>query len=186
MGTMPLRLVKETQSTNSHVQWSIWRAIEGAVYSHWFFGCVFFLFWMEVDNMMSFTRNDIWEIFVFLFGAFISLYSKDQHKTSVYFLSWKMLSTLFWALPRKSSPPLPQRASSVWLQKDVYLWHLPSGFRPCQPFTSPEHTKPRSPQRTRGSPGFISVIFAPDFGICKIAENQISFHWRQLCHLWFS
>lgn len=71
--------------------------------------------------MMSFTRNYIWEVFVFLFGAFTSSVFKDQHKTSAYFLSWKMLSTLCLALPRKSSPLQPQQGSSVWVQKDVYL-----------------------------------------------------------------
>lgn len=44
--------------------------------------------------MMSFTRYYTWEIFVFLFGAFTSSVFKDQHKTTVYFLSWKMLSVV--------------------------------------------------------------------------------------------
>lgn len=44
MGTMPLGPVEETQSTNSGVQWSVWRAIEGAVYSQWDFFFFFFSF----------------------------------------------------------------------------------------------------------------------------------------------
>lgn len=161
MGTMPPRPVEETQSTNSGVQRSVWRATEDDVYSIGFlcFFVLFFLFCVEVDNMMSFTRNYIWEIFVFLFGAFASSVFKDQHKTPIYFLSWKMLSAMCWALPRKSSPPPPQQASSVWLQKGIYLWRLPSGFKPRQLFTSPEHTKPHSPNRTLGSPGCISMTF---------------------------
>lgn len=137
-----------TKRLKSHWRWCL---------LHWFFVFFFFLFCVEVDNMMSFTRNYIWEIFVFLFGAFTSSVFKDQHKTPIYFLSWKMLSAMCWAFPRKSSPPPSQQASSVWLQKGIYLGHLPSGFKPHQLFTSPEHTKPHSPKRTLGSPGCMSM-----------------------------
>lgn len=95
---------------------------KGAVYACWLFFLSFFLSWMGVDNMMSFTRTYLWEIFVFLFGAFTSSVFKNQHKTPIYFLSWKM-SALCWALPRIPSPPPPQPASSGWLQQGVHLWH---------------------------------------------------------------
>lgn len=63
--------------------------------------------------MMSFTRNYIWEIFVFLFGAFTSSVFRDQHKTPIYFLSWKMLSALVEYF--LENPPLPHPASLLSL-----------------------------------------------------------------------
>lgn len=74
----------------------------------------FVFFWMEVNNVMSFTRTCLWEIFVFLFGAFTSSVFRGQHKTPVYFLSWRRLSGLHWTLPWRS-PSLPTPASPFWL-----------------------------------------------------------------------
>lgn len=182
MGTTPLRLVKETQSTSSRVQWSVWRAIEGAIYSPWCFFC-FFLFWMEVDNMMSFLVKD----FCFSLWGFYQSVFKRSTQNPFTFRPGKCCQFCFEHF--LESPPLPRQASLFSLaQKDVYLWHLPTGFKPFQPCMGLEHTKPHCPPRTLGSPGFISMIFLPlTCAFVKLhLKNQISFHWRQLCHLWFS
>lgn len=112
---MPPRPVEETQSTTSGVQWSIWRAIEDDVYSHW----VFFFF------LLSFGwRKIAWCLLLgtipgrFLFsclGLLPVLYSKTN-KTPVYFLSWKTLSVVHWeALPSPTLTSLFSLATKGYL-----------------------------------------------------------------------
>lgn len=62
------------------MQQGILKAIKGAVYSGW--DVVFLLYWMKVDNMIFFTRNNLRKIFVILFGGFTNyvpkIYTRKQ------------------------------------------------------------------------------------------------------------
>lgn len=73
----------------------------------------FVFLWAEVDNVMSFTRTRLWEIFVFLFGAFTSAVLRGQHKTPIYFLYWRMWSALHWTVSGRS--PLSSHPSKSLL-----------------------------------------------------------------------
>lgn len=97
--------------------------------------------WMETNDMMPLTRTHLWDIFVFLFGAFTSSAFRGQHKTPVYFPCWKMLSAPHWTLPGRASLfSHPSKSLLIgyrrMINSDVYH-QIISG----EPFASPEHMK---------------------------------------------
>lgn len=107
----------------------------------------FVFFWMEVNNVMSFTRTCLWEILFFCLGLLPVLYSEANIKPLFTFCpgeGCQVCTELFL-----EDPPLfpPQQVPSDWLQEDDRLWHLASVIS-GEPFSGPEHMKPRSSKRS--------------------------------------